>query len=75
MDENDPLKLKKDQEVEVYPTDSGFSRRDRGRLVALNAAEVVLSTQTKVGDSEVRIHCPRIDFRITPVSSSAVSKL
>ena len=75
VDENDPLKLKKGQEVEVYPTDSGFSSRDRGRLVALNATEVVVETETKVGACSVRIHCPRIDFRIAPVSSSGASKL
>jgi hypothetical protein len=75
VDENDPLKLKKGQEIEVQPTDSGFSHRDRGHLVALNAAEVVLQAPTKQGNSEVRIHCPRINFRITPASSSAASRL
>jgi hypothetical protein len=71
VDENDPLKLEKDQEVEVYPTDSGLSGRDRGRLVALDATEVVLSTQTKQGDNELRIHFPRVNFRITLVSNSS----
>ena len=74
VDESDPLKLKKGQEVEVWPTDSGFRHRDRGRLVTLNAGEVVLSAKTGTIGEEIRIHCPRVNFRIAPVDGNT-SKL
>lgn len=63
VDESDPIGLKKGDTVEVWPTDSGFSRKDRGRLVALSTREVVIEGKTKDG-REVRIHAPRHGFRI-----------
>ena len=67
MDENDPLGLKKGQDVESWPVDSGFSHHDRGRLVKLTEKEVVLAVQSKVGGKEVRVHHPRWNFRIRAV--------
>ena len=74
VDSNDPLGLKEGQEIEVWPLDSGSSHHDRGRLVALTSNEVVLASQTKMGGKEVRIHCPRTNFRIQ-VASEAGTKL
>lgn len=67
VDEKDPLRLKKGQEVEVWPTDTGFRHRDRGQLVSLTKDEVVVAAKTKVGETEVRIHAPRAGFRIQAV--------
>ena len=70
VDSNDPLGLKEGQEIEVWPLDSGFRHHDRGRLVALTSDEVVVASQTKMGGKEVRIHCPRTNFRIQVVSEA-----
>lgn len=42
VDAQEPLGLKKGQDVESWPIDSGFNHRDRGQLVALTRQEVVL---------------------------------
>ena len=68
VDDNDPLGLKKGQDVESWPIDSGFRHHDRGRLVSLTAKEVVLAAQSKIGGKEVRIHHPRWNFRTRAVS-------
>ncbi|KAL8681215.1 MAG: hypothetical protein Q9186_002673 [Xanthomendoza sp. 1 TL-2023] len=75
VDAQDPLALTKGQDVESWPTDSGFNHRDRGQLVALTRHEVVLKTQAKVGHKDVHIHHPRTNFRIRPVDKSSESKL
>ncbi|KPI41644.1 uncharacterized protein AB675_8991 [Cyphellophora attinorum] len=69
VDESDPLKLQKGQEVEIWPTDSGFGHRDRGALVGLNEDEVVIAVD--VSGKEVRLHFPRINFRIAAVGSAS----
>ena len=63
MDEGDPSGLRKGEMVEVWPIDSGFSRKDRGRLVGLSTREVVIEGRTEDG-KEVRIHAPRHGFRV-----------
>ena len=68
VDDNDPLGLKKGQDVESWPVDSGFRHHDRGRLVSLTANEVVLAAQSKIGGKEIRIHHPRWNFRTRAVS-------
>lgn len=68
VDGNDPLGLKKGQDVESWPVDSGFKHHDRGRLVSLTAKEVVLAAQSKIGGKEIRIHHPRWNFRTRAVS-------
>ena len=70
VDTGDPLGLKKGQEVEIWPTDSGVNHRDQGKLVSLNVNEVVISKWTKEGGEEVRVHFPRTNFRIRPVGAS-----
>jgi len=67
VEEKDPLRLKKGQEVEVWPTDTGFKHRDRGRLLSLTKNEAVIAAKTKVGETEVRIHAPRAGFGIQAV--------
>ena len=67
VDGNDPLGLKKGQDVESWPIDSGFRHHDRGNLVSLTSKEVVLAAQTKIGGEEIRIHHPRWNFRTRAV--------
>lgn len=67
VDASDPLGLQRGEEVLVYPTDTGVRHRDRGRLVTLNAEEVVLQRATADGRFEVRIHFPRTNFRVVKV--------
>ena len=74
VDDKDPLGLKKGQDVESWPIDSGFKHHDQGRLVSINSQEVVLAAQSKVGDKEVRIHHPRWNFR-TRAAGAAGTKL
>lgn len=47
-----------------YPTDSGFTHHDRGRLVTLTPKEVTVASCRRVGGREVRIHAPRTGFRV-----------
>ena len=74
VDENDPLGLKKGQDIEVWPIDSGFKHHDLGKLVALTAKEVVVTGQTKTG-KEIRIHFPRTNFRVMAVQAGGPPKL
>ena len=71
VDVKDPLGIKKGQVVEVWPTDTGFKHKDRGRLLSLTKDEVVIAAQTKVGEKEVRIHAPRTGFGIQAVNGGA----
>ncbi|KAL2419971.1 hypothetical protein ABEF95_009672 [Exophiala dermatitidis] len=73
VDAADPLGLQRGTEVEIFPTDSGFSHHDRGRLVGLTDDEVVLSTQAR--ETEVHLHFPRTGFKIKAVGGGATSKL
>ncbi len=75
VDAQDPLGLKKGQDVESWPIDSGFNHRDRGQLVALTRQKVVLKAQAKIGHKDVHIHHPRTNFRIRAVSKGGNSKL
>lgn len=63
VDEKDPSGLRKGEMIELWPIDSGFSRKDKGRLVALSTSEVVIGGRTGEG-REVRIHAPRHGFRV-----------
>lgn len=74
VDEGDPLGLRAGQEVEVWPTDSGSSHKDRGTLVGLTANEVVIATKAQ-GGKEVRIHCPRTNFRIRAIAGATEARL
>lgn len=70
VDGNDPTGLKKGDDIEVWPIDSGFSRKDRGRLVRLDGSEIVVESKTENG-KEVRIHAPRHGFRVRSVGKGA----
>ena len=67
VDGDDPLGLTEGQDVEVWPTDTGFRHKDRGRLVGLTGNEVVIEVQSKVGGKVVRIHVPRGGFKVQAV--------
>ncbi len=69
VDASDPLGLKKGQEIEVWPIDSGVNHRDQGKLVGLNVREVVGGKKTNEVGEEVRVHFPRTNFRIQPVGA------
>jgi glutathione S-transferase len=62
VDPQDPLKLKKGDEVKIWPIDSGFNNRDRGTLIGLSVDEVVIRNA-----SGIRLHFPRWNFRIEPI--------
>ncbi|KAK3955342.1 hypothetical protein QBC32DRAFT_333693 [Pseudoneurospora amorphoporcata] len=64
--------LEKGTVVEVWPTDSGSGQahRDVGKLVSLDAREVVIEN-----DKGVRVHTPRHGFRVKPSSQAVASSL
>ena len=74
VDESDPLKLKAGTKVAVWPTDSGFGHKDTGTLLGLDANEIVIGVKTQSGQ-DIRIHCPRQQFRIGASSEDNSSKL
>lgn len=60
------LRLKKEDGVIVFPTDSGMTHKDSGSLVGLDENEVVFETKAEAeGSPAVRVHAPRHGFRIT----------
>jgi len=69
VDENDPSGLKKGDLIQVWPIDSGFSRKDRGKLISLSMQEIVVESKTESGQI-VRVHAPRHGFRIAGLGSS-----
>lgn len=59
------LGLKKGDRVVVHPTDTGFTYKDSGKLLNLDANEVVFETRATVeGTPAVRVHAPRLGFRV-----------
>lgn len=70
VDANDPLGLKEGMEVELYPTDSGFTHHDRGHLVTLTPNEITVATRSKDESKEIRVHAPRSGFRVTKAGGS-----
>lgn len=70
VDKNDPLRLNAGDEVEVWPIDSGFKHRDRGRLLKLSTTEVVIAIQSE-DHEEIHLHTPRNNFRIAAVNSAS----
>jgi len=67
IDSLDPLELQKGDEVEIWPTDSGFNNKDRGKLFALTPKEVAVTCKTREGQKDINIHYPRANVRIKPV--------
>jgi hypothetical protein len=70
VDLKEPSGMRKGQEIEVWPIDSGFSNKDRGKLVKLDGKEVVIEKNNKDG-KKVRIHAPRHGFRLRAIADSA----
>lgn len=62
--EADPEGLKRGDEVEMWPLDTGFNAKDAGRLVKLDTNEAVVQAKSEQGGTEVRIHYPRWNFGI-----------
>jgi len=71
VDPNDPSGLKKGQNVEVWPIDTGFRNKDKGQLVALSVSEIVIESKTLDGKI-VRVHAPRHGFRVRPSSDQSL---
>ena len=71
VDRDDPTGLERGLVVEVWPVDSGFSRKDRGVLVGLNGSEIVVEGKTGSGET-VRIHKPRHGFRLRGVGGAKI---
>lgn len=57
--------------VDVWPTDTGFSRKDRGRLVALTPQEAVIEGKAD-GGVDVRFHFPRTGYRVRKVGGPSL---
>ena len=70
IDPFDPLGLSQGQNVECWPTDSGQNHHDSGKLVAINAREVVIESEVPGGKGHLHVHFPRVNFRIKPVQDS-----
>jgi len=64
IEHGEPQKLRKGDQVEVFPTDSGFSHHDKGVLLSLNSQEIVIGLE-----NGLRLHTPRTGFRVQQVSS------
>jgi glutathione S-transferase len=70
MDPKEPLKLSKGQLVEVWPSDSGSKHHDQGKLVSIGVKEVVIESVVPDGKGNLRLHFPRINFRIAPAQNA-----
>ncbi|CEJ90403.1 hypothetical protein VHEMI06191 [[Torrubiella] hemipterigena] len=55
--------IKAGDTVSFGPLDYGCTQRDKGKLLSLNAQEVVLDVATKNGSS-IRLHAPRHGFQL-----------
>lgn len=49
VSENDPLSFGEGTEVEIYPTDSGFTHHHRGRPVTLTPKGATVASRSRVG--------------------------
>jgi len=50
--------------VALWPTDTGTSGRDVGKLVSMSSREVAIETATTEATGCVRVHAPRHGFRV-----------
>ncbi|KAK4505487.1 hypothetical protein PRZ48_003450 [Zasmidium cellare] len=67
VDESDVLGLKKGQRISIAPVDFGFTHKDQGTLVGLAKDEVVIEIDVPGDNGKLRLHYPRINFKILPV--------
>lgn len=59
------LGLKPGDQVVVFPSDYGMTHKDSGSLVSIDEKEVVFETKAELaGSPTVRVHAPRLGFRI-----------
>ncbi|KAJ3508892.1 hypothetical protein NM208_g15747 [Fusarium decemcellulare] len=65
--------LRRGDAVMVWPTDTGSSWRDKGKLVSIDSEEVVY--EARGNDGTVRVHAPRHGFRVEKVMDGESSKL
>lgn len=68
VDERDVLNLRRGQRVSVAPVDFGFTHKDEGELVGLSKDEVVILSDVPGGRGQLRLHYPRINFKILPLA-------
>ncbi|KAF7196875.1 hypothetical protein HII31_01793 [Pseudocercospora fuligena] len=64
FDESDVLGLSRGQRVTVAPVDFGFTHKDEGNLIGISKNEVVIEVQVPRGKGSLRLHYPRINFKI-----------
>lgn len=70
----DPTGFQQGEEVEMYPIDTGYNSKDKGRLVGLDAHEAVLQARSQRDPGvEVRIHHPRWNFAIKKAGGEFVT--
>lgn len=60
--EEDPEGFEAGDEVEMWPVDTGFDRKDGGKLVKLRVNEAVVAKRSLQEGKEVRVHYPRWNF-------------
>ena len=70
VDELDPRKLKRGQMVEIWPIESGFTHHDKGELVSIGVKEIVILSKPNMGEGRLRLHFPRVNFRVQAVVDS-----
>lgn len=59
------LGMKQGDRVRVFPSDYGMTHKDSGTLVSIDEKEVVFETKAELaGSPTVRVHAPRLGFRI-----------
>ncbi|EME86880.1 uncharacterized protein MYCFIDRAFT_151894 [Pseudocercospora fijiensis CIRAD86] len=68
FDESDVLGLQRGQRVTIAPVDFGFTHKDEGTLVGISKNEVVIEVQVPQGKGSLRLHYPRINFKILRMS-------
>ncbi|SMQ50658.1 unnamed protein product [Zymoseptoria tritici ST99CH_3D7] len=62
VESDDPSGLKEGQQITMAPIDTGYDSADSGKLVGLTNMEAVISTTSKEGGKEMRVHYPRWNF-------------
>lgn len=69
VDEKDFTGVKAGSQVESWPIDdhSGRKNREVGKLVGLTVQELVLEKKTPKGETTIRVHLPRWNYRIESV--------
>lgn len=71
FDEEDVLGFKHSQRVSIAPSDFGFAHPDEGLLVGLSTNEATIQMTNGNEQQYLRLHYPRINFKITPVSDQS----